>query len=288
MSDRNTALAADVIERTGRLLELLGHNEEPFGIHYADTPPEGAFGPKPGVVFSREAEEAGTLDWQRAFADFSCVMGNIWLARKKKKAAFISLEQCGCMGGGFYSGMYSPYLETNIAYVSTGRPGTPMEGEHYLNSFDSMRAFMDDCDPRPAPAGYGVAKPLSQFTGAEEPEIVVFFARGEVLTGLSCLCCYAAGSHLAVVSPFGAGCTNIYTWPLTYLRRGEEKAVLGGLDPSARKFMKTDELTFAAPLVLYRKMLDCMESSALTRHTWQGVRKKALKSARIWGEDGEK
>ncbi len=277
----------DLLAGTKRLLELLGHGEEPLGIHYADEKPEGGFGPKPGVRFSREAEEAGTLDWQRAFAEFSCVMGNIWLARKKKKAAYISFAECGCMGGGFYAGMYRPYLETNIAYVSTGYPGTPMEGEHYLNSFDSMRAFMDDCDPRPAPKPYGVAKYLSLFTGAEEPEIIVFFARGEVLTGLSSLCCYASGSHLAVMSPFGAGCTNIYTWPLTYLGRGEEKAVLGGLDPSARKFMKTDELTFAVPLSLYRKMLDCMETSALTRRTWQGVRKKAVKSRAAWGEGAD-
>lgn len=277
----------DLLVRTTRLLELLGHNEEPLGIHYADKKPEGGFGPKPGVLFSREAEEAGTLDWQRAFSEFSCVMGNIWLARKKKKAAYISHEECGCMGGGFYTGMYRPYLETNIAYVSTGYPGTPMEGEHYLNSFACMRAFMDDCDPRPAPKPYGVAKYLSLFSAGEEPEIIVFFARGEALTGLNSLCSYASGSHLAVVSPFGAGCTSIYTWPLTYLGRGEEKAVLGGLDPSARKFMKPDELTFAVPLSLYRKMLDCMETSALTRHTWQGVRKKVLKSRAAWGEETE-
>lgn len=280
-------MSASLSDMTARLLELLGHNEEPLGIHYTNQKPEGAFGPRPGVAFSREAEEAGTLDWQKAFADFSCVMGNIWLARKKKRAAFISFEECGCMGGGFYTGMYTPYLETNIAYVSTGYPGTPMEGEHYLDSFASMRAFMEDCDPRPAPGKYGIAKPLSLFTGAEEPEIIVFFARGEVLTGLHSLCCYAAGSHLAVVSPFGAGCTGIYTWPLTFLRRGEEKAVLGGMDPSARKFMKTDEMTFAVPLVLYRKMLDRMEDSALTRHTWQGVRKKVVKSRRAWDEGTE-
>jgi hypothetical protein len=63
-----------------------------------------------------------------------------------------------------------------------------------------------------------------------------------------------------VRAPFGAGCTNIITWPLTYQRRGEECAVLGGFDPSARKFMKPDELSFAVPLALYRKMLAAMET----------------------------
>ena len=85
--------------------------------------------------------------------------------------------------------------------------------------------------------------------------------------------------------PFGAGCTSIIAWPLAYRARGEEKAVIGGMDPSARKYLKTDELTFAVPLELYRKMLDKMDESHLTRHTWEGVRKKVLRSRKAWGED---
>lgn len=108
--------------------------------------------------------------------------------------------------------------------------------------------------------------------------------RTEVLSGLFSLACYAAGSHNAVVSPFGAGCTSIIAWPLIYQRRGMERAVIGGFDLSARKFMKTDELSFAMPFSLYRKLLETMETSALTRHTWQGVRKKAARSGRIWAD----
>lgn len=275
----------DLPPRTERLLDLLGHDEEPLGLYYTDTKPEGGFGPKAGVIYSRKAEEKNAIDWEKAFADFSCIMSNIWLGRKKKKPAWISLEHSGCMGGGFYAGMYWPSLEMQVYYVSTGIPGTPIEGEHYLCSPESMRAFLADSAPRPAPKTYGVTKPLSLFTGDELPEVVIFFARPEVLTGLTNLCAYASGSHLSTVSPFGAACTNIYTWPLTYLARGEEKAVLGGLDPSARKFLKTDELTYAMPLSLYCKMLDAMETSALVRHAWQGVRKKVLKSRKAWDRD---
>lgn len=271
-----------ITAKTRRLLELLGHEEGPFGIFYSDVKPEG-FGPKPGEIFTRERESAGEIDWGTAFNEFTCIFGSLWLARKKRKAAWVSHEECGCMGGGFYSGLYGPYLEANVYYVSTGIPGTPIEGEHYLPSPDSMRAFMEDSAPPPAPAKYCVLKPLEQFGGGEEPLVVTFFARPETLNGLYTLACYAAADHNAVVSPFGAGCTNIIAWPLVYQSRGLERAVLGGFDLSARKFMNTDELTFSVPLPLYRKMLAVMETSALTRHTWEGVRKKALKSARTWG-----
>jgi uncharacterized protein (DUF169 family) len=274
----------NITEKTQRLLELLGHDEAPLGVYYTSTRPDG-FGPKPGEIFSREREIANEIDWQKAFGNFSCLTGNIWLARKKRKAAWISHEECGCMGGGFYSGIYRPYLEMNVLYVSTGVPGTPIEGEHYLPSPESMRAFMEDAAP-PAPLGkYCVIKPLEQFTDEAQPLVVAFFARPEVLTGLYTLTSYAVGDHNAVMSPFGAACTNIIAWPLIYQQRGQECAVLGGFDISARKFMNPDELSFAMPLPLYRKLLEVMEESALTRHTWEGVRKKVLKSRRTWGEE---
>ena len=39
-----------------------------------------------------------------------------------------------------------------------------------------------------------------------------------------------------------AGCTNIISWPLYYKGKDQEKAVIGGFDPSARKFMMTEIL----------------------------------------------
>ena len=182
----------DLMKRTRRLLELLGHDEVPFGVHYSDAKPDG-YGPKPGEIYSRERELAGEIDWKNAFDNFSCIIGNIWLARKKRKAAWISHEECGCMGGGFYSGVYRPYLDMNVYFVSTGVPGTPIEGEHYLPSPESMRAFMEDTAP-PKPSGaYCVIKPLELFKADESPLVVSFFVRPEVMTGLYSLTSYATG-----------------------------------------------------------------------------------------------
>ena len=46
-----------------------------------------------------EKEINGAIDWQAVFGQFSCVMGNIWRARKKKTNAYFSAEQFGCPGG---------------------------------------------------------------------------------------------------------------------------------------------------------------------------------------------
>lgn len=275
-----------ILEDTKTFLEHLGLGEEPFGVYYDNTKPEKAFGPKPGIPISRELEEQGKVDMQAVFKKFSCVIGNIWLARKKHCAAYISSEEYGCPGGVFYCAMMKPNLRFIEHYVSTGFSGTPLHGERFMPSPESMRKFLDKVNPRKAPAKYCIFKPLSLFSDGEEPEFVIFFARPEVLCGLFIQTTFTTGEVDSVASPFGAGCTNILAWPLFYKEQGMEKAVLGGFDPSSRKYMKPDELTFTVPWSLYKKMLKALpESMFNVGGEWPSVRKKISRSAKAWGED---
>ncbi len=274
-----------ILEDTDKFLKNLGLNEEPFGVYYDNTKPDNAFGPKPGPPISRELEDQGKVDYQEMFKHFSCVMGNIWLARKKRRAAYISMEEYGCPGGVFYCSMMKPNLRFIEHYVTTGFSGTPVHGERYLPSPEAMRTFLDKVNPRKAPAKYCIFKPLSLFADSEVPEFVIFFARPEVLTGLFVQTTFTTGDVDSVASPFGAGCTSIIAWPLYYKEQGIEKAVIGGFDPSARKYMKTDELTFTVPLSLYQKMLAALpESMFNVDGDWATVRKKVNRSAKAWGE----
>lgn len=275
-----------LLESTATFMEHLGLSEEPFGVYYSDSKPENAYGPKAGTPISRDLEERGELNMQEVMKTFSCVMGNIWLARKKRGAAFISTEEYGCPGGVYYCSMMKPHLRFIEHYVSTGFPGSPLHGERYMPNPDAMREFMLKVNPRETQAKYCIFKPLSLFTDGEEPEFVIFFARPEVLSGLFTQAVFTTGNMECVVSPFGAGCTNIVSWPLYYKEKGVEKAVIGGFDPSARKFMKVDELTFTVPLSLYEKMLAALPDSMFNHDTdWTNVIKKVARSAKAWGED---
>ncbi len=274
-----------IIKETGVFLEHLGLNEEPFGVYYADTLPEKAFGPKTGVPISRELGDKGEIDMEAMFSTFSCVIGNIWLARKKQAAAYVSATEYGCPGGVYYCGMMNPNIRFIEHYVSTGFKGTPVHGERFMPSPEAMQKFLKKVTP-PKPSGkYCIFKPLSHFTGGQKPEFVIFFARPEVMTGLFVQTTFTTGDVDCVAIPFGAGCTNIISWPRYYRDKGMEKAVMGGLDPSARKFMKTDEMTFTVPLSLYEKMLNALPESMFNGgKDWQNVRKKIDRSAKVWGE----
>lgn len=271
-------------EKGSGFLEILGLDEEPMGMLYSDRPPEKGFSPKPGQLPDAGQEARGEIDWGSLFTDFSCVIGNIWRARKQRTPAYFSREQFGCLGGAFYLGYLKPQLNFITHYVSSGIPHQ-VEGEHYLESAEVTRQFFETVDPRPAPAAYCIFKPLSQFVEAERPELIHFFARGETLCGLHQLATFVTNDFEAVQSPFGAGCSNLVTWPLRYLAQGKLKAVLGGWDPSDRKFLKPDELTFTVPWEMFRRMIDRWEESFLATKTWEIVQKKINRSKRAWGEE---
>ena len=267
------------IKALPKFLEVLGLGEEPMGIFYTDEKPAQGFSPKPLELPTREKEIKNEIDWQKVFSQFSCVMGHIWRARKKKTVAYFSAEQFGCPGGAFWLGFNKPQTETIINYVSTGIPNWT-EGELYCDSPDELRRIFEYVDPRPAPRAYCVVKPISKFSTDEMPELIAFFTRPESLSGLHQLAAFVTNDPEVVVSPWGAGCGNVVTWPLHYLSRGQNKAVIGGWDPSARKFFKTDELSFTVPSQMFADMIERFDASFLTTESWATVKKKIEKSRR--------
>ncbi|HUV77258.1 MAG TPA: DUF169 domain-containing protein [Desulfobacterales bacterium] len=265
-------------------LEVLGLDEEPMGLFYTDKKPAEGFAPKRIDLPTREKEIKNEIDWQKVFGQFSCVMGHIWRARKKKATAYFSEELFGCPGGAFWLGFNKPQTETIINYVSTGIPNWT-EGELYCDSPDALRRIFEYVDPRPAPHKFCIVKPISKFSDDEVPELVAFFTRPESLSGLHQLAAFVTHDPEVVVSPWSAGCGSVAVWPLHYLSRGQNKAVIGGWDPSARKFFKTDELSFTVPFQMFREMLNRFGESFLTTKTWATVQKKILRSKKAWGEN---
>ncbi len=274
---------AIVAEHLPKFLETLRLSEEPLGLYHTDIKPKECLTPPDMEPPTPEREQRGEIDWQAVFASFSCIMGVIWRARKKKTAACFSATQPGCPGGSFFLGFHKPQTETILNYVTTGIPGWS-SGEKYCASPDALRTIFSYLDPIPAPARYCVVKPLSHFTAHEAPELVLFFSRPEPLCGLHQLATFVTNDPEVVMSPWSASCGSIITWPFHYQRRGLNKAVLGGWDPSARKYVSPDELSFTVPYTMFLTMLERYHDSFLTTDTWSTVVKKAARSARVWGE----
>jgi len=154
----------NIIKALPHFLEILGLDEQPMGVFYSDEKPSSGFSPKATDMPTREKEMKNEVDWQAVFNQFSCAIGHIWRARKKKTAAFFDAEHFGCPGAAFWLGFMKPQTETIIHYVSTGVPGR-MEGELYCDSPDELRRIFDEIDPRPAPHKMRYSKAFESFQG---------------------------------------------------------------------------------------------------------------------------
>jgi uncharacterized protein (DUF169 family) len=148
--------------------DTLGLRESPLGIYYTNDKPEGIT-PKEGIT--------------------GCMIGLLQNARKKGKTVYFDKAHFGCLGGGYYMGFLEK-ARPNIEYfLSCGIPGE-MEGERYIKTPERTREYFARMIPRRAPATYCAFRPIEQFQNGMEPEVVVFFATPDILSGAHrcCLC----------------------------------------------------------------------------------------------------
>ena len=111
----------------------------------------------------------------------------------------------------------------------------------------------------------------------DEPEVVIFFAKPDVLAGLFTLAGFDSEDMNGTITPFGSGCASIVQYPLAESHKEKPKAVLGMFDVSARPFVQENVLSFAVPFKRFEKMISFMEESFLITESWEKVRKRINK-----------
>jgi hypothetical protein len=264
------------------LIDVLGLTEEPLGTCYTDARPTQGACPKPGILPSAKDETGWKVNFLSLRKNWSCSMSHLRKARQTHKTAFFSAKEYGCLGCAFAFGFLKPQLNIVARVISTGFPALMIKGERCLESADAARQWFEHLDPRPAPSPYCVFKPLGLFGDWREPELVTFFARPEVIGGLNQLATFVTNDFEAVSSPFGSQCANLVAWPLRWVTRGKNTAVLGGWDLVCRGFLEPDEISFTVPRNMFELMVKRWARSFLTTHTWTLVRKRIERSNEVW------
>jgi hypothetical protein len=207
-----------------------------------------------------------------------CVIGDISKVRKGKDIA-ISGETIGCGGGKRFLG-YSTEMNPDFAYfLSYGIPGK-MEGERYKKSPELVREAFKNMSPFMAPAQFMVFKRWDRLTESDNPEVVIFFAPPDVLSGVFTLANYDETEANGVFSPFGAGCATIVYYPFLERDSDRPRAVMGMLDVSARPCVPADTMTLAVPFKKFEKMVANMDESFLITDSWKKVERRIRKSGK--------
>ena len=87
-------------------------------------------------------------------------------------------------------------------FLSCGIPGK-LEGERYKKTPELVRSWVAQTPKFQAPRTFLVFKRWDQLEDAEEPEVVIFFAQLEVLSGLFTLANFDVADPNGVFTPFG-------------------------------------------------------------------------------------
>jgi uncharacterized protein (DUF169 family) len=207
-----------------------------------------------------------------------CMIADLARARGGTPVRF-DRSSTGCEGGRRYLGLGHQQRPDFEYFLSCGIPGK-LEGERYKRTPELVRSVMARTPKLTAPASNVVFVRWDQLTVHDEPEVAIFFARPDVLSGLFTLANFDEAESSNVVAPFGAGCSSIVQHP--YLERDavRPRCFLGMFDVSARPFVPADTLSFALPLKRLRQLHGYIDESFLHTHSWKIVRDRIAKQAK--------
>ncbi|MBN2591310.1 MAG: DUF169 domain-containing protein [Sedimentisphaerales bacterium] len=201
-----------------------------------------------------------------------CIMADLSQVRAGTSLCF-DCDSIGCFGGKRYLG-FSRELMPNFEYfLSCGIPGK-LEGERYRKTPELVKKLFEKVPKFEAPKKYIVFKRWDMLDESDEPEVVIFFAHPDVLSGLFTLANFDVDNPNGVYCPFSAGCGTIVQYP--YLEKESEnpRAVLGMFDVSARPYVSENTLSFSVPMKKFVTMIDNMEESFLITQAWDRVHKR--------------
>ena len=199
------------------------------------------------------------------FADLSKVTAG--------KSLYFDAESIGCFGGKKYLGFTTEVMEKFEYFLSCGIPGK-LEGERYKKTPELVKEIMNKVPHFDAPGKYIVFKRWDMLQEADEPDVVIFLARSDVLSGLFTLANFDESELTGVISPFSAGCGSIVQYPYVEKESEHPRGILGMFDVSARPFVSGDVLSFSVPMKKFVVMIENMEESFLITQSWSKIQKR--------------
>jgi uncharacterized protein (DUF169 family) len=201
-----------------------------------------------------------------------CFIADLGKVRKGQDLYF-NKESLGCNGGKRYLG-YTKQLAPDFRYfLSCGIEGK-LEGERYKKTPEIVDELIKHQINLPIDNKNIVFKRWDKLTERDNPEVIIFFATPDVLSGLFTLASFDSADQQSSVTPFGAGCSSIVHYPYLEKDKEDPKAIIGMFDASARPCVPENTLSFAVPFKKFVKMLNDMEESFLITDTWNTVMKR--------------
>jgi uncharacterized protein (DUF169 family) len=221
------------------------------------------------------SNEAGNLEVVKPPSGHQCFIGVLSRVRNGTSLSF-NVDSIGCGGGKRYLGFTEEIMPNFEYFLSCGIPGK-LEGERYKKTPELVKEVVKKMPAFKAPAQFIVFKRWDKLEQADHPEVVIFFAPPDVLSGLFTLTNFDEAEPNGIFTPFSAGCGTIVQYPYLEKDSTRPRGVLGMFDVSARPFVPKETLSLALPMKKFQRMIENMEESFLTTLSWDKVRARIEK-----------
>lgn len=210
---------------------------------------------------------------------WKCLVCDLTRVRKGIPLA-VDEESLSCNGAKYFCGYVRDRAPDFRYFLSSGKPGG-ITGERYKKTPEIVDAADKNAAHIPVAGRTYLFRRWDTLTAADNPDAVIFFARGEALSGLFTLANFDQVDPGGVICPFTSGCGSVILYPWIEQQKENPRAVLGMFDPSARPCVPVDTLTFTVPMKKFVRMVADMEESFLITETWKKVAKKIERSTTI-------
>ena len=222
--------------------------------------------------YTNDDIEGELVERNKDLKGYPCFLSNLSRVIEGEDLRF-SKKSFGCPGALAYTGFQELKMPNFEYFLSCGIEGK-MEGERYKRTPELAMAYKNSLPEFKAPKEYLVFKRWDKLTEKDNPEVVVFFAKPDVLSGLFTLSNFEDGGLTNVVAPFVAGCGSMILLPSTERLEKDEKTYLGMFDVSARPSVPSNTLSFAMSIERFERMIDCMEESFVITRSWDKVKER--------------
>jgi len=224
----------------------------PIGFYYTDTP-------------SKSTIVSSSGKWR-------CLICELKKVRNGESLAFNSTSlKCG--GAKRYLG-FADKMRPNFEYFLSCGIENEMEGERYIRTPELVKELMKNQKKLDIRGEYIVFKRWDKLEVTDNPDVVIFFAAPDTLSGLFTLANYDQSEPNSTIAPFGAGCGSIVHYPFLEKDAERPRAVIGLFDVSARPCVPAGVLTFSVPMIKFLKMISYMDESFLITDSWKEVQKR--------------
>jgi len=204
-----------------------------------------------------------------------CMICPMTKARKGTPIVY-DATSTSCPGGLIATGFQDTFPNVNY-FFAKGVPGA-FEGIRCKQTPEIAAEFARNIPKFPKHDKEIIVKRWDLLTETDNPDVVIFFARPEVMTGLFLLANYDRGDVEGVFSPMGSTCSTTFLYPYLEQQKENPRAVISGFDAGSRACIPLDMLIMAFPMKMFEKVVGFMDESFLCTQSWETVKKKIDRS----------